>query len=58
MIDLCESMGPGRDRTNDPCICHQTRYRMCYVARFDLSMHVNLFHTLDTCMSTVIEYSN
>ena len=39
MINLHESMGPGRDRTRDPwnCsqtrICSQTRYRLRYAAR-------------------------
>ena len=39
MIDLHESMGPGRDRTRDPWICSQTRiccqtrYRLRYEAR-------------------------
>ena len=37
MINLHESMGPGRDRTHDPCsqtrICSQTRYRLRYAAR-------------------------
>ena len=39
MINLHESMGPGRDRTRDPwfCsqtrICCQTRYRLRYAAR-------------------------
>ena len=45
MINLHESMGPGRDRTRDPwicsqtCICSQTRYRLRYAARF--LQHVN-----------------
>ena len=26
MINLHESMGPGRDRTRDPWICSQTQY--------------------------------
>ena len=36
-INLHESMGPGRERTRDPCICSQvricslTRYRLRYV---------------------------
>ena len=40
MINLHESMGPGRDRTRDPWICSQTRiccqtrYRLRYAARF------------------------
>ena len=40
MINLRESMGPGRDRTRDPWICsqiricNQTRYRLRYAARF------------------------
>ena len=40
MINLHESIGPGRDRTGDPWICSQTRicsqtsYRLRYVARF------------------------
>ena len=40
MINLHESMGPGRDRTRDPWICSQTRiccqthYRLCYGARY------------------------
>ena len=40
MINLHESMGPGRDRTRHPwnCsqtrICSQTRYRLRYAARF------------------------
>ena len=40
MINLHESMGPGRDRTRDPLICSQTRiccqtrYRMRYAARY------------------------
>ena len=40
MINLLESMGPGRDRTRDPWICSQTRiccqtlYRMRYAARY------------------------
>ena len=39
MINLHESMGPGRDRTRDPWICsqlricNQTRYRLRYAAR-------------------------
>ena len=39
MINLHESMGPGRDRTRDPWICSQTRiccqtrYRLRYAAR-------------------------
>ena len=39
MINLHESMGPGRDRTRDPwicsqlLICNQTRYRLRYAAR-------------------------
>ena len=41
MINLQESMGPGRDRTLDPWICSQTRicsqtcYRLCYAARYN-----------------------
>ena len=40
MINLHESMGPGRDRTRDPWICSQTRiccqtrYRLRYAARW------------------------
>ena len=40
MINLHESMGPGRDRNRDPwnCsqtrICSQTRYRLRYAARW------------------------
>ena len=40
MINLHESMGPGRDRTRDPWICSQTRiccqtrYRLRYVAQY------------------------
>ena len=40
MINLHESMGPGRDRTRDPWICSQTRicsqthYRLRYAARY------------------------
>ena len=40
MINLHESMGPGRDRTRDPWICsqlricNQTRYRLRYAARY------------------------
>ena len=40
MINLHESMVPGRDRTRDPWICSQTRicsqarYRLRYAARF------------------------
>ena len=40
MINLHESMGPGRDRTRDLWVCSQTRiccqtrYRLSYVARF------------------------
>ena len=33
MINLHESMGPGRDRTCDPWIGSQTLYRVRYVAR-------------------------
>ena len=39
MINLHESMGPGRDRTHEPWICGQTRiccqtrYRLRYVPR-------------------------
>ena len=39
MINLHKSMGPGRGRTRDPCICSQTRiccqtrYRLHYAAR-------------------------
>ena len=39
IINLHESMGPGRDRTRDPwigsqtSICCQTRYRLRYAAR-------------------------
>ena len=39
MINLHESMGPGRDRTREPWICSQTRiccqthYRLRYAAR-------------------------
>ena len=45
MINLHESMGPGRDRTHDPWICSQTRiccqtrYRLRYAAR---SEHGNI----------------
>ena len=41
MINLHESMGPGRDRTRDPWICSQTRtcsqtrYRLRYAARLN-----------------------
>ena len=40
MINLHESMGPGRDRTRDPLICsqlricNQTRYGLRYAARW------------------------
>ena len=40
MIDLDESMGPAQDQTRNPCIwsqmrnCSQTRYQLCYVARY------------------------
>ena len=34
MIDLHESMGPGRDRTRDPWICSQTR--ICCQTRYQL----------------------
>ena len=41
MININESMGPGRDRTRNPWICSQTRicsqtcYRLRYAARFE-----------------------
>ena len=46
MINLHESMGPGRDRTRDPWICSQlricsqTRYRLRYAAR---QMHDTIY---------------
>ena len=49
MINLHESMGPGRDRTRDPWICSQTRiccqtrYRLRYAARSRLG---GKFHPL------------
>ena len=30
MIHLHKSMGPGRDRSRDPWICSQTRYRLVW----------------------------
>ena len=39
MVNLHESMGPGRNRTRDPWICSQLRYRryrLRYAARFFL----------------------
>ena len=42
MINLHESMGPGRDQTRDPWICshiricYQTRYRLRHAARYTL----------------------
>ena len=33
MINLHESIGPGRDQTRDPWICSQTLYRLRYAAR-------------------------
>ena len=50
MINLHQSMGPGRDRTRDPwnCsqtrICSQTRYRLRYAAWYTLEM-ASLFIT-------------
>ena len=46
MINLHESMVPGRDRTRDPwnCsqtrICSQTRYRLRYAARCNLEYDI------------------
>ena len=34
MINLHQSMGPGRDQTPDPWICSQTRYQLPYGALF------------------------
>ena len=48
MINLHESMGPGRDRIYNPWICSQTRiccqtrYRLRYAARFFPQMDLNL----------------
>ena len=50
MINLHESMGPGRDRTRDPWICsqlricNQTRYRLHYAARY-VSNHMIAIRT-------------
>ena len=60
MINLHESMGPGRDRTRDPWICSQiricsqTRYRLRYAARSFL--HVT--HRLDLMYMPTIYYQN
>ena len=49
MINLHESMGPGRDRTRDPWICSQlricsqTRYRLRYAAQY-LGLFFRKFH--------------
>ena len=52
LINLHESMGPGRDRTRDPWICsqlricNQTRYRLHYAARYsDLSIDHTCFES-------------
>ena len=52
VINLHESMGPGRDQTHGPWICSQTRiccqtrYLLCYMARRMLS-----FNQLFSCFS-------
>ena len=42
MTNLRESMGPGHDRTRDPCFCSQTSYRLRYAAR-----HISVMHYLE-----------
>ena len=50
MINLHESMVPGRDRTRDPWICsqtricNQTRYRLRYAARYWLKQLLILYY--------------
>ena len=39
-------MVPGRDRTRDPWICSQTRYRLCYAARY--TQATIFYSSLDT----------
>ena len=49
MINLHESMGPGRDRTHYPWICsqlricNQTRHRMRYAARYIMGVSIRSF---------------
>ena len=48
MINLHESVGPGRDRTRDPWICsqlricNQTRYWLRYAARYTFIEHLRV----------------
>ena len=44
MINLYKSMGPGWDRTRDPRICSQTRYRLRYAAQSDVNVAYQFSH--------------
>ena len=64
MINLHESMVPGRDRTRDPWICSQTRicsktrYRLRYAARFTAIVHLAIqvacFDAIFDCITNMI----
>ena len=57
MINLHESIGPGRDRTRDPWICsqtsfcNQTRYLLRYAARCNVLVFLHLALVLTVSIS-------
>ena len=64
MINLNESMGPGRDRTRDPWICSQLRicnqtcYRLHYAARYELDKIQNEAARIATGATKLVSLTN
>ena len=55
MINLHESIGPGRDRTRDPWICNQTR--ICCQTRFQLRYAAVYFLSADKQADVIDAFS-